>query len=302
MDKIKFPKSINLHEFCEITETESKLVKQDGIFITTGKLIIDSFNLHGFNIIKAISISIKDPHNISKIDILINDSIVERMKPNENRTRFISSAFNINGIVQHPKLFDINLICYPHPPKNVDVTLEFHGVTVRYESFLKYNQYFSIHQVSLEDVDKLLAIYYNPSAVTTYNVRFIELKDVIEFNKVVEMPYDWECPRIIKILSDKKVKNKMITVEVDLKTEKIIDEDKELPKNPKKINTKSGVTISYITETKNTEDLESHLLSEYGLIPYVTILEKPATIIDKFEMSKITAEQRFILSKIDQSA
>jgi hypothetical protein len=52
MDDIKFPKTMSLNAIFENAETESKLYNHKAKFLTTGKLVVDSFNIQESHILK----------------------------------------------------------------------------------------------------------------------------------------------------------------------------------------------------------------------------------------------------------
>jgi hypothetical protein len=314
MDTIKFPRTYDVRSIIEQASTESKKITQPAKFLASGKLSVDSFNDQKFDIIKSISIKTKKPNNFNTISLLINDYIVCKTKSDtENRNTFTFDSFISNGIVQVPKLFDINFICNPFPSNDIDVELTYYGVSLEEEvkDYMLYNQYYSIHKVNKmsqndeEFVSKgsVLAIYYAPAQITPYNVKFIELKDIPEFMNVIQLDYIWKCPSLYEFKGEmKKEIHRLISVECDLETEKLMNKDEVLNFESRRIVLEDGkISKNYVVHVSVRRDIESHILSEYGLIPFISIIEIPKAEIDYTKMSKIFNNILTVLKKIEPS-
>ena len=305
-EQVKFPKTVSLNVLYENSDAETKLYTHDAKFLTTGKLIIDSFNIQESDILKGFVIKVSNP-KIQTISILINDSVIEIAKPiilEDGKTfMFTFQIFNQNGVVQCPKLFDINFICEPIPPQEVPAMIQYHGVVVEeIEDFLEYNQYYSIYQLKSEEKsNKVLTIYYSPTQNPPYNVRFLDLADVNEFIKVVELSYLWRTPIIYKFQeSAKKEPHRLITIEVSKEYDSKLEGDPLLRYETRTVeipNTKL-ISKSFIVHKSDRSDIEGHLLAEYGLVPYTTIIKIPRTEIDYDRMKQIFDAQMNVLKKI----
>lgn len=325
LETIKFPKTVELNTIFENSETETKLFTHNAKFLSTGKLIIDSFNIQESHILKGFVVKI--PSKLVKtISLLINDQIVEIAQPiyfDETEelkcTMFSFKIFNNNGVVQNPKLFDVNFICEPIPSSEMPATLQYHGIMLdeMSEDFLEYNQYYSIHPLSLKSEAKasqILAIYYSPTLIPNYNVRFLDLTDIKEFNDVVQLSYSWKTPIIFKFKDkQKKEIHRLISVEYPMKSTQTLL-DGEYPKNLSMTLENDPVLITYETKTvdigngiinksfivhkSERADIEGHLMSEYGLIPYSTVVNTPRAEVDYERMQQIRDAQINVLKKI----
>jgi hypothetical protein len=249
--------------------------------------------------------------------MLINDQIVEIIKPlyleDENKTcMFAFKTFNKSGVVQNPKLFDINFVCEPNPSESLPAIIQYHGIIVdeKTADFLEYNQYYSVHPINIgrlngdEDnskpMNQVLGIYYSPNENPNYNIRFLDLKDLEEFNNVVCLSYMWKTPIIYKFNENpKKEKHRLITVECNKEIIQKINNDNLLRYESKTANLSSEIiSKSFIVPKSDRSDIEGHLLAEYGLIPYTIIISTPKTEIDYDRMKEIHDSQMIVLKKI----
>lgn len=315
MNTIKFPRTYDIRNIIDCSIIESKKITQPAKFLTSGKLFIESFNEQKFDIIKGISIKTKKPNNFNSVSILINDYVVCKSKSDtENRNTFTFDSFISNGIIQVPKLFDINFTCSPFPSVDVDVELTYYGIYLDDEikDYMLYNQYYSIHKVHKmshsddeEFISKgsVLVIYYAPSQPLSYNVKFIELKDIPEFMSVIQLDYIWKCPALYEFKGEmKKEIHRLISVECDLETETLMNSDKILNFESRRILLEDGkISKNYVVHVSVRRDIESHILSEYGLVPFVSIIEIPKAEIDYTKMSKIFDNNLTVLKKIEPS-
>lgn len=344
LEPIKFPKTVELNTIFENSETETKTFAHNAKFLSTGKLIIDgckqpasnlkvldSFNIQEAHLLKGFVIKV--PNILLKsISLLINDQIVEIAQPiyldecihsasnlkdldgcEESKcTIFSFKIFNGNGVVQNPKLFDINFICEPIPSSEIPVTIQYYGIVLdeMAEDFLEYNQYYSIHPLNLkseEKSSKVLAIYYSPSLKPNYNIRFLDLKDIEEFNNVVCLSYLWKTPVIFKFEDkQKKEKHRLITVECPKDMGQKLENDPILiTYETKTVDigrlTDIGcpmISKSFIVHKSERADIEGHLISEYGLIPYSIVISTPRAEVDYERMKQIYDAQMKVLKKL----
>lgn len=305
-EPLKFPKTANLHEIFENSDTESKTIVHNAKFLTTGKLIIDSFNLHENNILKGFVIKLSSA-SIKKVSLLINDQIIETaelisldVNEDEKEAMFAFKVFNQNGVVQNPKLFDINFICEPIPSQNIPAQLQYQGMIVDQlmSDFLEYNQYYSIH--ALSDATKILAIYYAPTQKPNYNVRYLDLKDLEEFKQVISLSYLWKTPVMFSFADrQKKEKHRLITVECTPEIGMKLENDVLLRYETKTLDINNNmISKSFVVHKSERVDVEGHLISEYGLIPYSTVINTPRAEIDYDRMAEIYAAQLSALKKI----
>jgi len=327
-EPIKFPRTVELNNIFENSETETKTFAHNAKFISTGKLIIDSFNIQESHLLKGFVIKVPSVL-VKNISLLINDQIIEIAQPiyfDETEelkcTMFSFKIFNNNGVVQNPKLFDVNFICEPSPSSEIPATIQYHGITLdeMAEDFLEYNQYYSIHPLSLKSEAKasqVLAIYYSPALKPNYNVRFLDLKDVEEFNNVVQLSYLWKTPVMFKFEDkQKKEKHRLITVEYPLnegdfhskiendhilatyETKTVKLENQDLLRSTPVVNNHQVISKSFIVHRSERADIEGHLISEYGLIPYSTVINTPRAEVDYERMQQIYDAQMKVLKKI----
>jgi hypothetical protein len=310
-EQLKFPKTVSLNVLFENSDAETKLYTHDAKFLTTGKLIIDSFNIQESDILKGFVIKVSNP-TIQTISILINDAVIEIAKPiileDGKTSMFTFQIFNQNGVVQCPKLFDINFICEPIPSQEVPAILQYHGIVIEeIEDFLEYNQYYSIYQLNMKTLpdekanNKVLTIYYSPTQNPPYNVRFLDLADIDEFIKAIELSYFWKTPIIYKFQeSAKKEPHRLITVEISKEYDSKLESDPLLRYETRTVeipNTKL-ISKSFLVHKSDRSDIEGHLLAEYGLVPYTTIVKMPRTEIDYDRMKQIFDTQMNVLKKI----
>lgn len=300
-DNIKFPKTFNINSLIEVAETKSDALSYEVVINPNETLKFDDERINYFNIVKNISIEIKGSSEVKVISLCINDKIIEKSySEDNNREIFKFKIFNINGVVQNPKLFTLNFTCDPKPLRPLNATIHYHYIKVdeQMDNFLRYNHYYSVHLIAKQ----ILSIYYCPNKIeATYNARFIEINDVSEFNSVIDLEYEWVCPTIYSFKL-KKEKHRIISVEVSNEMEKLMDEDPLLKiESTRTVLGENLVNKCYIVHMSQKINIESHLLSEYGLISYVTIHKIPKSQIDDISMKKITDDQKSVLKRLMQT-
>jgi hypothetical protein len=314
MDPVQFPKTFDLRSLLDQAETESKKIVQECKITTGGKITIDSA-IPNFNVIKKITIASKTPNAIKTIALQINNYTLYTANPDpENRTVFTFDSFDINGIVQDPKLFEISFVCNPTPPITTELELSYYGVAVDQQTldFLKYNQYYSVHKVrqqtgqqpdeQTEKKGHVLVIYYAPVQSSPYNVKFLDLKDIPDFMNAINLNYQWEVPPVYKFETEmKKESHRMISVECDIEMEQKLCADELLKYETHRVDLGDGqINKSFIVPRSERPDIEGHLMAEYGLIPYVTIVKIPRAEIDYVAMKRVRESQIDILKKINR--
>lgn len=299
MEEVEFPKTFDFESIFMQAETESKQIIQDCKFVATGCLIIDSFNIHRFNFIKLFTIEIPDS-NILSIDMLINNQVIESAKSvNGERQTFTF----VTPMIQCPKVFDINFICDPRPSASINAKIKYHGFKVDgvTEDFIHFNQYYYVQKVA----NKILAIYYCPSNNPSYNVRFIEEKDLPDFTAAIQKSYKWQSPIFYadQTTSIKKEKYRQITFECTNEQEAELNEDKNLDYESSSTSVSSNsVMKGYAVPLSNKKEIEAYLLGTYGLISQTSILRVSGRIIDYEKINEVTHNQKLILRSLGYQA
>jgi hypothetical protein len=312
MEELSVSQTFNINAIVEVAETRSKLVEVPGEFPkATDQLKRSAFKFnntsYGSDIAKNITVKLKKPSEVRTICVVIEDKIIERMHPDDaERRTFKSKLFVTNGIVLNPALFSISFIAEP-VLESQEFTLSYYCINVDppTKDYLKYNQYYSVHLTGpgTEKTEKFLAIYYCPAERPSYNIKFIDVGDVAEFNSSIHLDYKWRPPIIWKRKEDsKKEKHRVITVEVSPETDVVLSEDKLLKYETASIQLNNGqVSRSYVAHIDEQLDIESHLLSEYGLVSYVSIFQLPVNEIDTELSKKIFANNKFVLDKLNNT-
>ena len=300
-----FPRTFNINELFNVSNSESKEITQSAEFNEAQHNTV-TLNDSGYsNIVKNIIIEVKSHSEIKSIEMFINDNkttsnnlIIESVKSDDgNRECFRFKIFNVNGVVLNPKLFSIKFKCNTVVQTKIEIKYTGIAVDEQMLDFLKYNQYYGVHLL-----DKLvLAIYYCPYQIPAYNVKFIDSADLVKFNDVIKLDYNWQCP-VIRTLSKKnpiKEKHRIISVEVTPEIEKALNDDPLLKYESVRVELDGKlINKSYIICVNERKDVESHLLSEYGLISYITISKLPITDIDEILMEKIHNSQLNVLKRL----
>lgn len=301
---ILFPRTFNINELFDVSKTESNTLTQKFKLLSDQVIKLDP--APNISIVKNISVVIKGKHEVKNINMLINNSIIEKASSiGGNREVFKFQIFTTNGVVLNPRLFNVTFRAEPKPLVDAEVEIHYTGFKIDNEmnDFLKYNQYYSVHLLPTDaESKKVLAIYYTPALLQAYCVKFIELNDIKEFNDVVKMEYEWQCPIVRKLSvpnANKENKYRIISVEITYELEKIMTSDPLL--NYESMHTiinQNEINKSYIVCIDEQTDVEAHLLSEYGLISYVTISKLPQTEVNCEIMQNICENQNNIIKRL----
>ena len=290
-----FPRILNLSEIFEAAEVESKKITQNGRFQENGKLLLDK-PLTSFDMLKNFTIKINNTTEIKSVSILINDKLVEKVNAEDlNRELFKFTVFDVCGVVQVPKLFNIEFVCEPEPHHNIAVELSYHGFTFddTVKSFLNYNKYYGIHRFTYKgktSADKVWVIYYCPLDIFNYNVKCMNISDIEGFNTAVNSSYDWEVLTMRKP-GKKSIKRATVSaiITADIADAMAIDKFLDFDSNTTIDN--GQLCKTFVVEPSKIGDLECHLSIVYGLTACTQISEFNISEIDYESMGAICRNQ-----------
>lgn len=290
---IVFPKTYNINKILEIADKKTEKIEfvrnsNDGSF----KLINeDSIS---FDIIAGYIELIVKPAEVKHISMLIIDKVIEK-STDENRECFVFKIFNTNGLIITPGLLDINFVCEPKPLNPIQVTIKCNVIKVNeiVKSFFRYNHYYSIHLYTGGMQGEVLAIYYCSQQQPPYNVRFIKFSDIEEFNSVINLPYDWQCPPVYIVKLNEKRKHRIISLTADNDHIKELDNDEVLAfEKHKTIVSPDRSTINFIVHADYTFDVEKYIFNTYGSVVRTTLMNLPVTTLDRATMLSIHNSQQ----------
>lgn len=297
-----FPRILNLSEIFEAAELESKKNIQNGRFQENGNLRLDA-PLAEFDMLKNFAIKISNTSEIKTVSMLVNHKLIEKVNAEDaNRELFKFTVFDVCGIIQRPKLFDIEFVCEPEPHHSKVAELTYYGFNFddTVKSFLNYNKYYGIHRFTYKGklhTEKILVIYYCPMEEMNYNVKFMNIADIEEFNIAVNSSYNWEV-LTMRRPGKKSIKRASISTYV---TKEIADQmsvDKFLSFDSSTTSDSDQLCKTFIVDTQTIDALESHLAIKYGLVAYIKLSEFNISEIDYEAMNAICKYQTDMFERV----